>query len=97
RTAFQAAQARADALKKQVDADRAAVSLARVNAEQTAVRRSQVQANEHMQAGATAQRTKADVRLAYPEIKSPLDGVVDVRAARLGEVVNAGQPILTLI
>src|SRR5258706_6028104 len=38
RTASQAAQARADALKKQVDADRAAVSLARVNAEQTAVR-----------------------------------------------------------
>jgi len=97
RTAYQAAQARADALKKQVEADRAAVSLARVNAEQTVVRRNQVQANEHLQEAATAQRTKADVRLAYADIKAPLDGIVDVRAARLGEVVNAGQPILTLV
>ncbi len=97
RTANQAAAARVDALRKQVEADRAAVSLARVNAEQTAVRQSQVQANEHLQEAATAQRTRADVRLAYADIKAPLEGIVDVLAARLGEVVNAGQPILTLV
>jgi multidrug resistance efflux pump len=97
RTAYQASQARVDALKKQVDADRAAVSLTRVNAEQTAVRRSQVQANEHLRAAATAQQKKADVRLAYTDIKSPKDAYVAVRAAREGEVVNPGQPILGLI
>ena len=42
-------------------------------------------------------RTKADVRLAYTEIRAPIAGIVDVAAARTGEVVNAGQPIVTLI
>ena len=97
RTAFDAAQAKVDALGKQVDAQRATVALARSNAEQIAMRRSQVQANRALQAAAAAQRTKADVRLSYTEIHAPIDGIVDVRAARAGEVVNAGQPIVTLI
>jgi HlyD family secretion protein len=97
RTALAAAQAKVEALKKQVDAQRATVALARSNAEQTAVRRSQVQASEHMQAAASAQRQKADVRLRYTEIRAPIDGIVDVLAARVGEVVTPGQPIVTLI
>jgi multidrug resistance efflux pump len=97
RTGFQAAQAKVEAFRKQGDALRAAIALARANAEQVSVRRSQVQANEHAQAAAAAQQTKADVRLAYAEVKAPIDGVVDVRAARLGEVVNVGQAVVTLI
>jgi HlyD family secretion protein len=97
RTTFTATQARLDALKKQVDAQRATVALARSSAEQTAVKRSQVQASEHMQAAATAQQTKAGVRLRYTEIHAPIDGLVDVRAVRPGEIVNPGQPIITLI
>jgi HlyD family secretion protein len=50
-----------------------------------------------MEAAATAQRTKADVRLRYTEIHAPIDGIVDVRAVRVGEVVNPGQPIVTLV
>ena len=97
RTAANAAQAKLDAIKKQVDAQRAAVALARSTAEQTAVRRSQVQANEHLKAAANAQRTKADVRLRYTELHAPIDGIVDVRAVRVGEVVNPGQPVVTVI
>ncbi|HJZ70117.1 MAG TPA: efflux RND transporter periplasmic adaptor subunit [Vicinamibacterales bacterium] len=97
RTAAASAQAKLDALKKQVEAQRAAVAMARANAEQVQVRRSQVQANEHMQAAASAQRAKADVRLRYTEIHAPIEGIVDVRAARVGEVVTPGQPIVTLI
>ena len=97
RTNFNAAQAKLDALNKQVEAQRAAVALARANAEQVAVRRSQVQTSEHMQAAAAAQRAKADVRLRYTEIKSPLASIVDVRAVREGEYVNPGQAIVTLI
>jgi HlyD family secretion protein len=97
RTAFAAAQARVDSLNRQADAQRAAVALARSTAEQTAVRRSQLQASEHMEAAAQAQKTKADVRLHYTEINAPIDGIVDVRAVRQGEVVAAGQPIVTLI
>jgi HlyD family secretion protein len=97
RTAQMAAQAKLDALKKQVDAQRSAVALARANAEQVAVKRSQVQTSEHMQKAASAQSAKADVRLRYTEIKAPISGIVDVRAARVGEVVSPGQPIVTLI
>ena len=97
RTAVAAAQSKLDALKKQVEAQRATVALARSNAEQIQVKRSQVTTNEHMQAAATAQRAKADVRLRYTEIHAPIDGIVDVRAVRVGEVVVPGQPIVTLI
>ena len=97
RTAATAAQAKLDALNKQAEAQRSTVAMARSNAEQVSLRRSQVQTNEHMQAAAAAQRTKADVRLKYTEIKAPTDGVVDVRAVREGEFVNPGQAIVTLI
>jgi len=97
RTAAASAQAKLDALKKQVEAQRATVAMARANAEQVQVRRSQVQTNEHLQAAANAQRAKADVRLRYTEIHAPIAGVVDVRAVRVGEVVTPGQPIVTLI
>lgn len=97
RTAHEAAKARVDTVNKQVEAQRAALALARSNAEQTQVRRSQVAANQQQRAAATAQRTKAEVRLSYSEIRAPMDGIVDVRAARPGEVVNPGQPVVTLI
>lgn len=97
RNAYDAAKARVDSLKKQEDAQSAAVALARSNAEQTAMKREQVQANQHQEAAAKAQRTKADVRLAYTEIHAPIDGFVDVRAVRIGEIVSPGQPVVTLI
>jgi HlyD family secretion protein len=97
RTAASSAQAKLDSLKKQVDAQRSAVAIARSNAEQIAVRRSQVQTSEQMQKAATAQQTKADVRLRYTEIHAPLDAIVDVSAVRAGEIVAPGQPLVTLI
>jgi HlyD family secretion protein len=97
RTAVTAAQGKVDSLNRQAEAQHAAVALARSAAEQVSVRRSQVQTSEHMQAAAAAQRTKANVRLQYTEIKSPSDGVIDVRAVREGEFVNPGQAVVTLI
>jgi multidrug resistance efflux pump len=97
RTAYDAAKARVASLTKQVEAQRSAVALARSSAEQISVRRSQLQANEHQQAAAQAQRARADVRLAYTELHVPIDGIVDVGAVRAGEFVNPGQPVMTLI
>ena len=37
------------------------------------------------------------MRLGYTEVHAPIDGIVDVRAARSGEYVQAGQAIVTLI
>jgi len=48
-------------------------------------------------AAAGAQKEKAQVRLDYTEIRAPSDGIVDVRAALQGEVVNPGQAIVTLV
>jgi len=97
RTAYAAAQSKVDSLNKQIDAARSAVALARSNAEQVAMKRSQLQSNQQQQAAANAQRAKAGVRLAYTELHAPIGGIVDLRAARTGEVVTAGQPVVTLI
>jgi len=97
RTAHDAAQAHVAAARKQADAQRAGLELARANAEQVALRRDQLQANRRQLEAAEAQREKADVRLGYTEIHAPIDGVVDARAVRQGEVVNPGQPVLTVV
>ena len=97
RTAYQVAQSKIDSLAKQIDAQRAAVELARSNADQVSVRRSQLQATQKQQAAVAAQRQQAGVRLGYTELRAPIDGIVDVRAARIGEVVTPGQPVVTLI
>ncbi len=97
RTTYDAAKAHVETLQKQVETQRAALALAKSNAEQIVVRESQLLANQHQVAAADAQKQKADVRLGYTEIRSPVDGIVDVRAALQGEVVNPAQPIVTLI
>ena len=97
KTVFEVAKSRIAALDKQTDAQRAAVALARTSAEQISMRRSQLSGNIRQQRAAAAQRAKADVRLAYTEIHAPIDGMVDVRAARQGEVVSPGQPVVTLV
>lgn len=97
RTGFEGARAKVESLKKQADAQRAAVALARSTAEQIAMKRHQLEASQRQEAAATAQKLKAEVRLGYTEIRAPIAGLVDVRAVRPGEVVSAGQPIVSLI
>jgi HlyD family secretion protein len=97
RSAYDAARARVASLVKQVDVARSAVALAHANAEQVAMRRSQLAASQQESAAAVAQQQKADVRLGYTTLHAPIDGIVDVRAALEGEVVAVGQPIVTII
>jgi HlyD family secretion protein len=97
RTTFEGAGAKVESLKKQAEAQRAAVAMARSTAEQIAMKRHQLEANQRQEAAAAAQKRKAEVRLGYTEIRAPIDGIVDVRAVRSGEVVSAGQPIVSLI
>jgi HlyD family secretion protein len=97
RTAYQVAQSKIASLQKQIEAQRASVALAHTSAEQVSIRRSQLEGTQRQQAAAAAQRAKAGVRLTYTELHAPLDAIVDVVAARRGEVVNPGQPVITLI
>lgn len=87
--------------EQEVDAARTAYTVAEARAaaadRQVANRRSAIAAARHQQSAATAQTAKASVRLAYSEITAPAAGIVDVRAVRAGEVVTAGQPILTIV
>jgi len=56
-----------------------------------------VEAMNKQNEAANAQKDKAEVQLGYTKITAPLSGIVDTRAALQGEVVNIGQPIVTLI
>lgn len=96
-TSYEASQAQVDAAVKNVAAQQAALALAQSNEQQIIVRRTQLAAQERQFGAATAQTEKAQVILDETQITSPIAGVVDVRAALLGEVVNPGQPIVTLI
>lgn len=97
RTAYDGAKAHVESLQKQVQAAQASVALAKSNADQIAARRAALEANMHQLAATGAQKDKAGVRLGYTEIRAPIDGIVDVRAALPGEVVSVGQAIVTLI
>jgi multidrug resistance efflux pump len=97
RTAFDGARARLASSKKQALAAAAAVNLARANLSEVRARKAALQGDTSGLAAMVAQSEKARVRLAYTELRAPIDGIVDVRAAREGEVVNAGQAVVTLV
>ena len=97
RTTEEAQIARVESLHKQVDAQRAAVALARSNEDQITVRRNQLLSMRRQLAAAGAQKSKAQVRLDYTEIRAPIPGIVATLSARQGEVVNIAQPIIEII
>jgi multidrug resistance efflux pump len=97
RTSFETHKAKLDAAERQLEAQRAAVSLAMAAEDQVAMKRSALAAAEHGRAAAEAQTQKATVRVGYTEVHSPVGGIVDVCAVRAGENVTAGQAILTLV
>jgi HlyD family secretion protein len=97
RTTFDAAQARSESARQQVQAAAAAVALAQSNAEQVAARAAALAASQHQLAATGAQKEKARVQLGYTEIRAPMPAVVDTRVALTGEVVSPGQAIVTLI
>lgn len=97
RTNYDSAKAHAEALEKQVQAADAALSLAKANLEQIGVGKAALSSANRQLAAAGAQTEKAKVRLAYTEVRAPRSGIVDVRAALQGEIVNPGDTIVTLV
>jgi multidrug resistance efflux pump len=96
-TTLEASQAAEEAAEKQAAAAQAALALAESNEQQIVMRRRQLESNQRQWAAAAAQARKASVLLSDTQIYSPVDGIVDVRAALQGEVVNPGQAIVSLI
>jgi multidrug resistance efflux pump len=94
--AVTAAQAGGDALKRSVAAAQAALADARQQQRQVAVQQQQTAAMRASEAQAKANADAAVARLGQTKIYAPASGIVTLRAARQGEVVNPGSPIVTL-
>jgi HlyD family secretion protein len=56
-----------------------------------------VQSTRAQLPNAEAHLKEAEVRLGYTKIYAPVSGTVSVRAAREGEVLTAGQPVVTVM
>jgi HlyD family secretion protein len=96
-TNLQAAQATVQAQQDLVSAAAADLDSAIARTEQANAAKSTVAATEADLKTAIAQKNQAEVRLGYTNIVAPVTGTVSVRAARQGEVVNIGAPIVTIV
>ena len=95
--ALKAAQARVQALQDQVRSAQADLTAAEARTHQTHAAESTVASTQAQMASAQAQLAEIEARLAYTRVTAPISGVVSVRAAREGEVITPGQPIVTLV
>lgn len=83
--------------QKNVDAAQADLNTANARIHQQTAAASNVAADVAQVANARAQLAEAETRLGYTKIYAPVTGTVSVRATRQGEVVNPGEPIVTII
>ena len=94
---LKAQQAVVQSLQQQVTASQADLNAAIANTHQAHAAESTVASTRGQLLNAEAQLKEAEVRLGYTKIYAPVTGTVSVRAAREGEYLNAGQPIVTLV
>lgn len=94
---LKAQQAVVQSLQQQVSAAEADVNSAIANTNQAHAALSTVQSTRGQLLNAEALLKQANVRLSYTKIYAPVTGMVSVRAAREGEVLNPGQPIVTIV
>ncbi len=94
---LKAQQASVQALKDQVTAGQADLNSALARTNQATAAQSTVASSRAQVDNAIAQLKESEVRLGYTKIYAPVTGTVLVRAAREGEVVNAGQAIVTVV
>jgi len=96
-TNLTAAQANVQSLKDQVRAAEADLNSAIARTHQAAAALSTVASTQADLKNAEEQKRQAEVRLGYTNIYAPVTGTVSVRAARQGEVLNVGSPIVTIV
>ena len=95
-TSLNADKAAVDAAQENVSAAEASVRLARANMIQADAAAKTVAATRSDVQNAQALLDQAQVTQGYSQIVAPVSGKVNVRAARQGEVVAAGTPIVTI-
>jgi multidrug resistance efflux pump len=95
--ALQADQAAVDSAKQNVVAAQASLRQAHAHELQAAAAEKTVASTRALVTNAQALAKQADVELGYAKIYAPVTGKVNVWAARQGEVVSAGQAIVTIM
>jgi HlyD family secretion protein len=96
-TNLAAQQAVVESLKQQVSASEADLKTAIANRNQARAALGTVESTRGELDNAQALHQQAQVRLGYTQVPAPVSGTVSVRAAREGEVLKMGDPIVTVI
>ena len=96
-TSLQASKAAVDAARDNVSAAEASLRQARAHELLTTVAARTVDSTRDEAENARALAKQAKVQLGYSQVFAPVTGKVNVRAARQGEVVAAGAPIVTIM
>lgn len=96
-TAVQSGEARVRSLEDQASAAMADLNLSRANQRQVAVAQQEVEQTQALLKQAQAQLAQTNTRLGYTEVRAPLSGMVSLRVAARGEMVKAGDPIVTIV
>jgi multidrug resistance efflux pump len=96
-TNLEAQKALVQSLQQQVTAAQADLDMAIANTHQAHAAQRTVDSTRAQLANAEDMLKQAEVRLGYTKIYAPITGTVSVRAAREGEVLNVGQPIVTIV
>jgi len=94
---LKAQQAVVTSWQQQVTAAQADLNSAIANTHQAHAAQSTVTSTRAQLTNAEAQLKEAEVRLGYTKIYAPVTGTVSVRAAREGEFLTSGQPIVTVV
>jgi multidrug resistance efflux pump len=94
---LRASQARVKSLEDQVKAQEAELAMARANRKQVDVQQSDLASTRAQLEQAHAAKAEAETRLGYTQVFAPLGGIVSLRVARQGEVVQVGAPIVTIL
>ncbi|MBZ5630174.1 MAG: efflux RND transporter periplasmic adaptor subunit [Acidobacteriia bacterium] len=94
---LKSAKANVQSLRDQVRAAEADLASTEARLHNTRAAESTVASTRAQVLNAQAQLAEAETRLGYTRIVAPITGVVSLRAARQGEVVNPGVPIVTIV
>jgi HlyD family secretion protein len=95
--AVRMSQANVQALEQSVKAEQAAVAVALANRKQVDARKSALASTIAQLEQARATEVETATQLGYTKVYAPISGIVSVRVAKQGEVVNVGSPIVVLV
>lgn len=94
---LRASKANVKALEDSVKAQEGALAVAQANRKQLDVRKSAIGTTIAQLEQARASEAETRTQLGYTEIYAPIDGIVSVRVAKQGEVVQQGSPIVVVV